>query len=367
MPGTDQLTNAAALTHSPLEGLRVAYAPLSASLDQPGDRRRFPYYAARRGIRFEIGDPSQDYDVVVISQRADILRWAKRRSRASLTVYDLIDAYLAGPGTDWKSRGRGVGKFAIGEISRPVVDYREAIEAMCLRADAVVCSTPQQKREIGRLSDNVHVVLDAHVEFGDRIKTTHGVGKTINLLWEGQAENLPALEVVSHALRGSRLAERTVVHLLTDLEYYRYLRRIGRMSSVKLARGLFPRVYFYEWNRHLFAAVATGCDMALAPVDLSSPLTAGKPENKLLLYWRLGLPTLASASAAYVRVANEAGIDGMTCRTAADWSAALERYGPDDEARRDSAERGRRYVEEHHTEEQLLRRWDRVFESILRV
>jgi hypothetical protein len=36
-----------------------------------------------------------------------------------------------------------------------------------------------------------------------------------------------------------------------------------------------------------------------------------------------------------------------------------------EEARREAAERGRRYVEEHHTEEQLLARWDRVFESVL--
>ena len=74
---------------------------------------------------------------------------------------------------------------------------------------------------------------------------------------------------------------------------------------------------------------------------------------------------LASASDAYVRVARDAGVEGMTARDARDWRAALERYGPDDDARREAAERGRRYVDEHHSEAQLLARWDRVFESIL--
>jgi hypothetical protein len=364
MSGTAAIDNVTTATKSPLEGLRVGYAPLSPTLEQPGDRRRFPYYAARRGIAFEIADPARDYDVVIVSQRADVVQWARHSGRA-LLVYDLIDAYLAGAASDWKSRGRGVAKYAIGEIVRPVADYRRAIEGMCFRADAVVCSTPQQRRDISRLSDNVHVVLDAHFEFGDVVKTSYTAGGVLNLLWEGQAENIPALEVVSEALRSSGLLDRVAVHLFTDLWYYRYLRRVGRRSSVRLGRKLFPRVYFYEWNPHLFAPLAIGCDIALAPVDLSTPLTAGKPENKLLLYWRLGLPVLASASDAYVRVTREAGVDATTCRTAEDWRAALERYGPDDDARREVADRGLRYVREHHSEAQLLARWDRVFASIL--
>jgi glycosyltransferase involved in cell wall biosynthesis len=364
MAGTLHIEDAAPRAVSPLAGLRVGYAPLSPTLEQPGDRRRFPYYAERRGIDFEIADPARDYDVVVVSQRADVVSWA-RHPGPTLLVYDLIDAYLAGTANDWKSRGRGVAKYAIGEIARPVADYRRAIEAMCARADAVVCSTAQQKRDIARLSDNVHVVLDAHFEFGDTVKSHHAAGPVLNLLWEGQAENIPALEVVADALRGSALAERAVVHLFTDLWYYRYLRRVGRRSSVTLGRQLFPRVYFYEWNPHLFAPLATACDIALAPVDLSTPLTAGKPENKLLLYWRLGLPALASASDAYVRATEEAGVPGTTARTAEEWRAALERYGPDDQARREAAERGLAYVAKHHSEEQLLARWDRVFESIL--
>jgi glycosyltransferase involved in cell wall biosynthesis len=365
MVGTVHIEDAAAGAASPLAGLRVGYAPLSPSLEQPGDRRRFPYYAEHRGVRFEIADPAQDYDMVVVSQRADVVRWAEHRGRTRL-VYDLIDAYLAGPpGIDWKSRGRGLAKYAIGEISRPVLDYRSAIVAMCERADAVVCSTPRQKRDIERYSGNVHIVLDAHFELGDTVKRGYTAGPVLNLVWEGQAENIPALSVVAEALSDSRLAERTAVHLFTDLEYFRYLRRVGRRSSVKLGRQMFPRVYFYEWNPHLFASVVTGSDIALVPVDLSTPLTAGKPENKLLLFWRLGMPVIASASEAYERVAGEAGVAGMTARDAGDWRVALERYGPDDEARREAAERGLRYVTEHHSEEQLLARWDRVFESVL--
>src|SRR4051794_24945132 len=172
MAGTLRIEEAAPRAASPLSGLRVGYAPLSPSLEQPGDRRRFPFYARRRGLDFEIADPARDYDVVVVSQRADIVRWAEHNGRAKL-VYDLIDAYLAGPASDWKWRGRGVAKFAIGEIARPVADYRRAIEAMCARADAVICSTAEQKRDIERFAGNVHVVLDAHFELGETVKRSH--------------------------------------------------------------------------------------------------------------------------------------------------------------------------------------------------
>jgi hypothetical protein len=50
MVDTRSLDDVLAPATSPLAGLRVAYAPLSPSLEQPGDRRGFAWYAARRGL-----------------------------------------------------------------------------------------------------------------------------------------------------------------------------------------------------------------------------------------------------------------------------------------------------------------------------
>ena len=33
--------------------MRIGYSPYSASLSEPGDRRRFPYYAAIKGLDFD--------------------------------------------------------------------------------------------------------------------------------------------------------------------------------------------------------------------------------------------------------------------------------------------------------------------------
>jgi len=36
------------------------------------------------------------------------------------------------------------------------------------------------------------------------------------------------------------------------------------------------------------------------PAVLGEPMFAGKPENKLLLFWRMGMPVITSSTAAYV-------------------------------------------------------------------
>ena len=51
--------------------LRIGYVPYSNDMTKPGDRRRFCYYAKKRNIKFEIAQPSKDYDVVVLTEGAD--------------------------------------------------------------------------------------------------------------------------------------------------------------------------------------------------------------------------------------------------------------------------------------------------------
>ena len=79
-----------------LEGRRVGYVPYSSDMSYAGDRRRFPYYARRRGIDFEPARSHGDYDVVVLSSRADITAWARHPPGPRL-VYELIESYLALP------------------------------------------------------------------------------------------------------------------------------------------------------------------------------------------------------------------------------------------------------------------------------
>src|SRR5437588_889604 len=134
--------------HSPLHGLRVGYVPYSSSLDSPGDRRRFCFYARKRNIPFEIAMPGKTYDLVVLSEAADITVWSRYPRGHTRIVFDFIDSYLSVPGNDLKAKLRGLAKFVWRQNRYLRLDYRAALQDMCRRADATVCTTQEQKASI---------------------------------------------------------------------------------------------------------------------------------------------------------------------------------------------------------------------------
>src|SRR6267378_392866 len=133
-----------------LQGARIGYVPYSEDFHPPGDRRRFWRYATRRSIRFEVARPAERYDIVVLSERADLSVWHRYRIGEAKIIYDLIDSYLAVPRTNLKGLFRGVAKFVSRQSRHLQVSYWRAIARMCERADAVVCTTPEQRQEILR-------------------------------------------------------------------------------------------------------------------------------------------------------------------------------------------------------------------------
>lgn len=348
-----------------LDGLKVGYAPCGLDLAQPGDRRRFCFYADRRDVAWEIAQPDGDYDVVVVTSMADIVSWRERPHGKTKVIYDLVDSYLAVSRFQPRSMLRGVAKFAARQTRSLVLDYRSAIEDMCRRSDAVVCSTEEQREQILRFCPDVHVILDVHSELGPMHKTDFALGDTVNLVWEGLPYTLGGFDGIREVLRELARERPVALHLVTDLSYPRYARRFGHTQTEKLARRIMPDTYLYQWNRHLLPHIATACDLALIPLDLEDPFARGKPENKLLIFWKMGLPTVTSATPAYRRTMERCGVD-LTCDAPADWATTLRRALADEELRATASKLGREFVDSEHSEDQLLARWDRLFESVLR-
>ena len=147
---------------SDLQRLRIGYVPCSPSFQAPGDRRRFCYYASKRNLRFELARPAGTYDVVILTQAADISMWVRHPRNRSRIVFDFMDSYLSIPGCDMKGLFRGLAKFAVGQNRRLLLNYRVGLERMCRRADAVICSTLDQRQNIVPYLPNVYPILDFH-------------------------------------------------------------------------------------------------------------------------------------------------------------------------------------------------------------
>lgn len=341
---------------------RIGYAALSTTLEAPGDRRRFAAYARSRQLPFELARPDERYDLVVLSEACDLTAW--RDYPYGKVVYDLVDSYLAVPRTSVKQWLRGAVWYAAGRHRRLRFDYWAAIQDMCRRADAVVCTTEEQRSDIARFRPNTHVILDVHESVVRTSKTSYRSGEPFNLVWEGLPTNLPQLLSIRDVLRDIDRSRPLVLHIVTDSERPRFLGRVGRIRSVDVARRAFHRVRLYPWEEATASKIICGADLAVIPIDLSDPFVAGKPENKLILFWRMAMPVVASATPAYRRAMRAAGNENLACAGSDDWSVALGGLMADEDARRVAGERGREAAEQRYSTECLLARWDAVFSSV---
>jgi hypothetical protein len=155
---------------------------------------------------------------------------------------------------------------------------------------------------------------------------------------------------------------------VTDEEYFMYLNRYIRRSTLSLLKSdlheISSLVNIVPWTRENLLVSARMSSIAMIPINLSIPIQKLKPENRLLIMWRLGLPCLTSPSPAYVRVSSCAGVNAVSYSTQ-EWLENFIRILSDPDYARSQVTLGQNYLLENHTSAILLEKWDRAFESVL--
>ncbi|MBT3415836.1 MAG: hypothetical protein HN426_11840 [Nitrospina sp.] len=349
-----------------LRDLRIGYVPYSEKLDHPADRRRFPYYAGKRNIKFEFADPSETYDLVYVSQSGDLTVWSEYQKGNAKVIYDFIDSYLAIPRSNLKGIFRGLAKYVSGQHRYLRWDHWKALEAMCQRADAVVCSTSEQRQDILKFCQNVQIIIDIKSMY-DQVKTDYSTGEYINLVWEGVPSTLPAFQEIREVLSYLKTKHKIALHLVTALQYGQFaMGKFGKRNTADLVRDLFDfdEIYLYQWHEQLCSHIMSACDLAVIPIFPDDPLYWGKPEDKLLILWRMGLPTIVSPTPAHLRAMEGAGLS-MACGTQQEWIETLEHYMGDESAREEAGKKGRAFSLEYNSDEKILKQWDDLFSSVI--
>lgn len=341
---------------------RIGYAPFSPGLTHPGDRRRFVAYARARNLPFELARPDERYDVVVLTEFADISIWHEYSN--GKIVYDCIDSYLSIPRTDLKQMLRGMAWYVSGRHSRLCADFRAAIERMCRRADAVVCTTDEQKHLIQPLCGNTHVILDIHDSTVKSVKCNYHASRPFNLVWEGLPSSLTYLKVIGPVLSELSRRKPLTLNIITDADRPRLFGKLGKIDSLEFTRRIFDKVTLYQWDEATCADLITRCDVAIIPIPLDNPFASGKPGNKLALLWRLAMPVITSATPSYQAMQNSAGLGYFACYSNSDWHAALSRLMTAEEERREAGERGHLFVVNNLETNKLLELWDNVFNTL---
>jgi len=346
-----------------LENKKIGYHPKSNDFSHPGDRRRFIFYANKKKLQVEIARPNQKYDLLVLSQDADLSVWSNFKSKDTIIIFDCINSYLAIKKTEFKGLLRGLAKFITRKSKYLRLNYWKALEQMCLRSDAVVCVTDDQRSDIKPFCENVHIILDAQDASVIRVKSDYKIKKTINIVWEGMPGNIyPFLKLKNVFLELEKKYD-IALHFITDLEYYHYAGAYGKRTTKDIVNGLCKNVNIHEWNQQTYSDIICSCDIAVIPVDLHNPLTRGKPENKLLLFWRMGIPTITSATPSYKLAMMKAGID-LTCYNDHDWLAGIEKCILDENYRRSVGINGKKIADSEYSNELIYQQWDSLINSL---
>ena len=350
--------------------LRIGYTAWSKDLRNHADLRRFCYYAEKRNLKFEIADPSETYDLVFLNQSADISVWNDYQKGNCKVIFDIVDSYMSVPKWHLKGLFRGLAKFAAGQNRYLQWDYRKALEDTCQRADAVACSTIEQRADILPFCPNTHPILDFHFRLMHMEKSDYSAGETFNFIWEGLPGNLKFVFEISEVLKELNAKYKIALHLVTDLKYGKYMGKYWVKSTAPLAKKIFENSYVHEWRGKDFASTVCSFDLALIPIPLNkrfgldNSLAIRKPENKLFLLWRMGVPAVVSATPSYQRVMDQCGLP-MTCRTQDEWFNTLVKYMNDETLRKEAGQSGKYFLENNYSEDIMLSKWDDLFSSVL--
>lgn len=350
-----------------MKKLRIGYQPLSADLSQPGDRRRVVFWAKNRGHTI-ITNLDEPVDVILLSERADFGAFPKK-AHGIPVIFDLIDGYLA---TESHLRNwvRGTSKVLTGQLTGIPSPFTSFVEKLCATSSAVICSSPEQRELILPFSTNVHIILDSH----DELPITPFSAKKGNyrkqILWEGMPATLGGLSQIQEPFLEIRKEMDFNLNLVTNEKYFRLLGKYLEAPTDSILKAKLGPLYsnseITPWTLGNLESKAKKSDLAIIPIVLTSPIQFLKPENRLLIMWRLGLPCLTSPSPAYMRVSATAKSDTI-CSSTEEWvSKSIQLLDNESEAE-EIVRNGQSYVREFHSTEILLQKWDRAFESVVSI
>jgi len=343
--------------------IRLAYWPYHASCAVPGDRRRFIFYAKERKINFELANPSHKYDIVFLTYGCNLAKWMayKKANPGTKIIFELIDSYLmedAGLFTFF----RGCIRYFAKRESKLYLNYKKALKKMLTQCDAVICSTPIQKENMKGLNNNIHVSLDYFSDDITQHKESFETNGKLKLVWEGQAYTVKNLLVINDVLE--KLKDDIELHIITDSDI-KFPFKIFDKKTADVLKPLKCTWHFHNWEKKNFSSIISDSDLAIIPITSSQKIMWNKPENKMLLLWEIGVPVLASATPAYKRVMDEAGLD-FYCTTENEWVEKIRRYkNSTSDEKKVYVGKADAYLRSRHSKELLLEKWDRIFESVM--
>lgn len=348
---------------------KIYYDPYSQHGSGIADRRRILHWAKCRNVEIVLVDEGitpPDNSTIVITSSSNLSRWAEYRKRnsGSTVILDIVDG-VQGEESKLKDLLRGLSLVLAGRIDGKPYSMARILRNSVPFLDSIICSSVEQAQSWRHFfTGEIHIALDFHSEFPE---LTNDFALTkyegVNLFWEGLPYTLSHFSSVSEFMKG-------IVHLkprlniLTSFESRRYLGKYVTIDPLQELRKVFNfnnvEVQIKEWSLSSVAETAQYCSLGIIPMTLGRGYDFLKAENRLLIMWRLGLPVLTGPLPAYLRVEKLLGFP-FVCKSTDDWIRNFYRLHGDIDYRKSFQAATKTYLANFHTEQILLRKWDKVF------
>ena len=190
--------------------------------------------------------------------------------------------------------------------------YKRLLRDLVQYSDAVVVSSLEQKKVVKELNQNVHLLFDVFEEL-QPIKTSNE-SSSIDLIWEGlssgNSQSFLLCKQICQELK--KITQKKInIRFVTDLTYHRLAGKYFSLATKELLRKIFSdtdiNFEIYEWSPENLSHVCSISDVSIIPLP-DDAIKMRKPENKLILFMKMGIPCLTSDTNSYRRVAEDSKI-----------------------------------------------------------
>jgi len=342
------------------------YDSYSADLTQIADRRRIGLWIHKKD--FEIFDSENNpIDVQVVQPFTDPFSILRLNSEAKV-VLDMVDGYLVDSPSVFVDYARYFLRSSkVPALIHPM-RFSKSLRKICALVDMVVVASDEQAELVKPLNRNIRIIRDSHDELGQPLPMKEfSISRNLNIFWEGLGFTLIHFEDVSNDLGKFLVSTNSILHLVTNEFYPRFAGKFGKVEAKREVEKMFgpaaSRIMIHPWSEEMVSEIAAKCDFGIIPINQQNRFARLKPENKLLIYWRLGLQTLFSDTPSYVRVAKDVGVTEYSVKSG-EWSAKLLEISEARGYLSENIPKAQEYLLRFHTEHVILEQWREALNSL---
>ena len=342
--------------------LKIGYVPYLPDLSQPGDRRRFPLFAKRQDVEFEIAQFDKKYEIVLLTATANLSKWLnyKKRNPGTKFIFELVDSLIF-PSDKFDTLFKGTGKFLLRKEASLYFNYKNLIIQWIKNADLVICSSTELKKNVEKWNTNVLLSLDYLQNEYKLVKTEYSINGKMKLLWEGQGVILSQFLFFKEMLQ--EISSFCELHIITTEKYPLFGNLIHR-DVEKMLKRLPIETTFHKWDIDKNREIFSYCDCGIIPISPRNKLAWYKPANKLISFWLSGIPAVVSNTPAYSELMNNAD-SYLYCSNINEWVSKLKMIKSlTEEERRGIAMKNLAYASKNFSNEIIDITWKNIFKKL---